>query len=110
MLSTNSYAALKQEEPSSNWLKKTTDIINQQLIKATQTYQPGKNPRSVNPDGTVRVVGYKDWTTGFFPGSLWYGYELTGNKQLADEAKKFTLALDSIRYIKDTHDVGFMLY
>ncbi|RYG15326.1 MAG: glucuronyl hydrolase [Chitinophagaceae bacterium] len=110
MLSTNSYAMLKQEEPSPNWLKKTTVIINLQLIKATQTYQPGKNPRSVNPDGSVRVVGYKDWTTGFFPGSLWYGYELTGNKQLADEAKKFTLALDSIRYIKDTHDVGFMLF
>jgi hypothetical protein len=29
---------------------------------------------------------------------------------LAEEAKKFTLALDSIRNIKNTHDVGFMLY
>ncbi len=109
-LSANSYATLKQEEPSPVWLKKTTDIINLQLSKAAQTYQPGKNPRSVNPDGSVRVVGVKDWTTGFFPGSLWYGYELTGNKELADKAKKFTLALDSIRYIKDTHDIGFMLY
>lgn len=105
-----SFAAKIQEVPAPAWLRKTTDLINYQLTKATQTYQPGKNPRSVNPDGTVRVVGVKDWTTGFFPGSLWYGYELTGNKDLETAAKKFTLALDSIRYIKDTHDLGFMLY
>ncbi|WP_113634814.1 glycoside hydrolase family 88 protein [Nubsella zeaxanthinifaciens] len=105
-----SFGAKKQETPAPAWLKKTTEVINYQLTKAAQTYQPGKNPRSVNPDGTVRIVGVKDWTTGFFPGSLWYGYELTGNKELEAAAKQFTLALDSIRYIKDTHDLGFMLF
>ena len=106
----NSFANLKQEDPSLVWFKKTTETIRFQLNKATQTYKPGKNPRSVNPDGTVRLAGLTDWTTGFFPGSLWYGYELTGDKVLAEEAQKFTLALDSIRNIKNTHDVGFMLY
>ncbi|MFW0739666.1 glycoside hydrolase family 88 protein [Flavobacterium sp. T12S277] len=106
----NSFANLKPEDPSLVWLKKTTETIRFQLNKAAQTYKPGKNPRSVNPDGTVRLAGLTDWTTGFFPGSLWYGYELTGDKILAEEAKKFTLALDSIRNIKNTHDVGFMLY
>ncbi|WP_316748765.1 glycoside hydrolase family 88 protein [Pedobacter gandavensis] len=95
---------------SLQWLKKTTDLISYQLNKAANTYTPGKNPRSVNPDGTVRLAPYKDWTTGFFPGSLWYGYQLTGDKKLADQAKRFTLALDSVRYLKDTHDLGFMLY
>lgn len=106
----NSFANLKPEDPSLVWFKKTTETIRFQLNKAAQTYKPGKNPRSVNPDGTVRLAGLTDWTTGFFPGSLWYGYELTGDKVLAEEAKKFTLALDSIRNIKNTHDVGFMLY
>lgn len=45
-----------------------------------------------------------------FPGSLWYGYELTGDKKLAEKAKRFTLALDSVRYLTHTHDLGFMLY
>ncbi|MCH5719310.1 glycoside hydrolase family protein [Niabella hibiscisoli] len=45
-----------------------------------------------------------------FPGSLWSGYELTGDKKLAEEARRFTLALDSVRHITDTHDLGFMLY
>ncbi len=106
----SSFAKTNQEDPNLIWFKKTTDVINVQLSKAAQTYKPGKNPRSVNPNGTVRLAGITDWTTGFFPGSLWYGYELTGDKTLAEEAKKFTLALDSIRNIKNTHDVGFMLY
>ncbi len=106
----NCCAAPVQNDPPLNWLKKTTDVIAFQLNKAAKTYKPGKNPRSVNPNGTIRIAGITDWTTGFFPGSLWYGYELTGDKNLAQEAKKFTLALDSIRHITNTHDVGFMLY
>lgn len=92
------------------WFEKATSTIAYQLDKAAGTYKPGQNPRSVNPDGTVRFAPYKDWTTGFFPGSLWYGYELTGNKNLANQAKRFTLALDSVRYLTHTHDLGFMLY
>jgi hypothetical protein len=106
----NGYANPIQNDPPASWLKRTTDVIAFQLNRASQTYKPGQNPRSVNPDGTVRIAGITDWTTGFFPGSLWYGYELTGDQQLADEAKKFTLALDSIRNITNTHDLGFMLY
>nr|WP_199077583.1 glycoside hydrolase family 88 protein [Pedobacter sp. ASV19] len=106
----NCYAAPTQDDPPLNWFKKTTEVIAFQLNKAAQTYQPGQNPRSVNPNGTVRTAGLTDWTTGFFPGSLWYGYELTGDQHLAEEAKKFTLALDSVRNITNTHDMGFMLY
>jgi unsaturated chondroitin disaccharide hydrolase len=106
----SSFAKSNQDDPSFGWFKKTSEVISYQLNKAAQTYKPGKNPRSVNPDGTVRLAGLTDWTTGFFPGSLWYGYELTGDKTLAEQAKKFTLALDSIRNIKNTHDLGFMLY
>jgi unsaturated chondroitin disaccharide hydrolase len=106
----SAYAQPMQQDPPAKWLKKTTDVIAYQLTKATHTYTPGQNPRSTNPDGTVRLAPYKDWTTGFFPGSLWYGYELTGDKNLGLEAKKFTLALDSVRYITNTHDLGFMLY
>lgn len=105
----NCYARQKQHNPPL-WLKKTAEVIAWQLNKAASTYKPGLNPRSINPNGTVRLAGLTDWTTGFFPGSLWYGYELTGDQNLAVEAKKFTLALDSVRYIKNTHDVGFMLY
>jgi len=104
------YAHGQIDKTQQKWLTHATDVISSQLKQASNTYQPGKNPRSTNPDGSVRLANYKDWTTGFFPGSLWYGYELTGDQNLANQAKRFTLALDSARYLKNTHDVGFMLY
>lgn len=50
----NCCAAPVQNDPPLNWLKKTTDVIAFQLNKAAQTYKPGKNPRSVNPNGPLR--------------------------------------------------------
>ncbi|MBO9618305.1 MAG: glycoside hydrolase family 88 protein [Niabella sp.] len=99
-----------QSATAKDWFRHAIYTVQQQLTQAAATYTPGQNPRSVNPDGTVRLAPKTDWTTGFFPGSLWYGYELTGDKKLETAAKRFTLALDSIRYITKTHDLGFMLY
>ena len=33
------------------------------------------NPRNSEPDGSLHLVPSKDWTSGFFPGELWYLYE-----------------------------------
>lgn len=92
------------------WLEKSVKVASQQLKAAADAYQPGFNPRSTNTDGSTRLADYKDWITGFFPGSLWYGYELTGEDKLAKDAKRFTLGLDSLRYLTHTHDLGFMIY
>lgn len=104
------FAQKNQADTSLKWFRNATKTIDYQLNKAAATYKPGLNPRSVNPDGKVRLAPYKDWTTGFFPGALWYGYELTGDRRLSAKAKQFTLALDSVRYLTNTHDLGFMLY
>ena len=36
---------------------------------------PLTNPRNTEPDGTLHLVPSKDWTSGFFPGELWFLYE-----------------------------------
>lgn len=105
-----SAAVTGQQQPADGWLRHADDVVHTQLSKAAAFYRPGLNPRSVNPNGSVRLAPVSDWTTGFFPGSLWLGYELSGDQQLADQAKRFTLALDSARRITNTHDVGFVLY
>lgn len=106
----NSLRALAGENKGEEWFSKAVKTSAYQLNKAAAVYTPGQNPRSINPNGSVRVATYTDWTTGFFPGSLWYAYELTHDNNLKQQAGKFTLALDSVRYIKNTHDVGFMLF
>lgn len=59
--------------------------------------------------GQKILCGIYDWTSGFFPGSLWYAYELTGDKDLKTQAVRYTNMLNSVRYYKDNHDIGFMM-
>ncbi len=59
--------------------------------------------------GTLRVCGVYDWTSGFFPGSLWLGYELTGDGRLRDAAAEYTNELYPVSEYAGTHDLGFMI-
>ncbi|MDE6331374.1 MAG: glycoside hydrolase family 88 protein [Muribaculaceae bacterium] len=58
---------------------------------------------------TPMMVKYNDWTSGFFPGSLWYAYELTGKPELMEQAARFTNMVFPVSYMTDTHDLGFMV-
>lgn len=50
------------------------------------------------------------WTSGFYPGSLFYLYEFSHDTALLDEAERRLHLLDSEQYNKTTHDLGFMMY
>ena len=50
------------------------------------------------------------WTSGFFPGVLWYLYEVNGNDSLKMYAENYTKRIENQKYTTDNHDVGFMLY
>lgn len=66
------------------------------------------NPRTIE-NGEIRYVNRNDWTSGFFPGTMWYMYELTGDTLWKKYAQKYTEALDSVKYLTWHHDVGFMI-
>lgn len=92
------------------WLEKSVSVAERQLLLASGFYTPGENPRSIWPNGKTRIAPPKDWTSGFFPGSLWLIYEITKESYFKSKAEKFTEALDSVPYYTHTHDLGFMLY
>ena len=50
------------------------------------------------------------WTSGHFPGSLWYLYEATGDAFFKDRATAWTEILAPVSKYRDNHDVGFMMY
>ena len=50
------------------------------------------------------------WTSGHFPGSLWYLYEATGDDFLKERATAWTEILAPVATYRDNHDVGFMMY
>lgn len=66
-------------------------------------------PRSINKDGSLWTSNYKWWCSGFFPGSLWYVYEYTGNPEYKELALKYQKGLEPLRYRTDDHDIGFQL-
>lgn len=55
------------------------------------------------------LTNISDWTSGFFPGSLWYAYEMTNDEELKRQAIAYTNLLHPVRKMKNTHDVGFMV-
>ena len=61
-------------------------------------------------NGRIDYVPVDDWVSGFFAGTLWYMYELTGDEAWAARARKHTEILDSVQYLQWHHDVGFMVY
>lgn len=67
------------------------------------------SPRTTNEKEVVQYTSFQDWTSGFFPGSLWYLYRMTGKEQWKKEAEKYTEALDKIQYLTWHHDIGFMI-
>ncbi|AUP78510.1 glycoside hydrolase family protein [Flavivirga eckloniae] len=68
-----------------------------------------KLPNTRNADGTLHLDPKEGWVSGFFPGSLWYLYELSGEEKWKKEAIRWTETLDTIQWYKGTHDIGFMI-
>lgn len=68
------------------------------------------NPRTTEPDGSLCVVPSKDWTSGFFPGELWYLYEYTHDSYWKERAEAHTQILEQEKQNGKTHDMGFKMY
>jgi unsaturated chondroitin disaccharide hydrolase len=69
-------------------------------------------PRNVdNGDDDWRFVEYSDWTSGFWPGILWYLYEATGKEKWKIEADKATRILMPLSTSPaHDHDLGFQVF
>lgn len=68
-------------------------------------------PRTTDPKtGGVSRVDSPDWTSGFFPGSLWYLFENTNEAKWKKSAIKWTTALEKEKLNTHTHDLGFMMF
>jgi rhamnogalacturonyl hydrolase YesR len=67
-------------------------------------------PRSIDENGDMVLVPPGDWTSGFYPGILWYMYELTGYDSWREKALDYTSKLENQMYNASNHDVGFRMF
>jgi rhamnogalacturonyl hydrolase YesR len=101
----------EQPAPSMN------DVAREQFAFAAQQYSgllkrmdgdATRQPRTWEK-GKFRAVSARDWTSGFFPGSLWLIYEQTGEAGMRNAAEDFSGRVKEIQHFTGHHDVGFML-
>jgi unsaturated chondroitin disaccharide hydrolase len=87
----------------------------QEQLRASVNIQTDitKHPRYIeNGDSIWTEVpnGKLVWTSGFYPGILWYMYEATKDDYFKKEAEKRTEILEPFQYVTEHHDIGFMMF
>lgn len=82
-----------------------------QLKKTAETENDtSKFPVNTTPDGLWVTTGMRGWTSGFFPGCLWFMYDYSSDDTWKELAVKWTAGLEEIKNYTGNHDVGFMIY
>lgn len=96
--------------PRSLWAGYDLGFLCNQLERGALTFKDSLRVRPVSAKlGSLRTCDIYDWTSGFFPGSLWYIYELTKNEDLKKHAIRYTNLLHPIKSYTGNHDIGFMM-
>lgn len=79
-------------------------------VKSKVTNKKLVSPRSLEKDGSLRLVQPRDWCSGFFPGSLWQLYAYNHSDYWRQQAISYTWPLEEVKWHQGTHDLGFMVY
>jgi hypothetical protein len=104
---------------SCNTEKPIEKVIDESLAFSMQQYElmykvmkekPDLLPRTIDTTGTLVTSKSSWWCSGFFPGSLWYLYEFSGDENFRAAAVDITSRIEKERNNTGTHDLGFMLY
>jgi unsaturated chondroitin disaccharide hydrolase len=101
----------KTELPVSDLVKLGMDRAYQQSVLMAKSLEADSVlPRSIDKDGKLITSNSHWWTSGFFPGVLWYVYQNTKDEQIKKYAENFTKRVEGEKFTTNNHDVGFMLY
>lgn len=98
------------QEELSKMINNSFNLAAQQYKRMNDTLPDSLFPRSANPDGTLRTNKSDWWTSGFFPGSLWYLYEFSGDDYFKTIAAARTKSLEKEKYNLFDHDIGFKIF
>lgn len=89
---------------------RSVESPEKQALRDKLNQGPLASPRNIESDGTLHMVISRDWTSGFFPGELWYMYEYTGDDFWKQKACQQTALIEREKMNGGTHDMGFKIY
>lgn len=62
------------------------------------------------PDGSWKTTAAREWTSGFFPGLLWYLHDYTRDPAFRTAAERWTAGMVNEQFDTGTHDLGFKVF
>ena len=77
-------------------------------LYAEMVKYPGRLPRTAR-DGKLVTCNSHWWTSGFFPGTLWYLYEYSHDPAVRTAAEQMSDRVAVEQFTTDNHDVGFLI-
>jgi hypothetical protein len=81
-----------------------------QLAQTATSLAPNRYPINTRTSGAWQTGSASDWTSGFFPGSLWYEYKRTNDPIWKTRAEQWTAGLEAQKNNTSTHDIGFIIF
>ncbi len=94
---------------SLEFIDKNLDDAVSQIKVLAETVPDDRMPDTYHSD-TLVTSNTAWWTSGFYPGTLLYLYEYSGDENLLRLAKDKLRILEKEQYNTETHDLGFMLF
>ncbi|HUC83096.1 MAG TPA: glycoside hydrolase family 88 protein [Flavisolibacter sp.] len=87
----------------------TADAAQYKLM--AKNLKPDRFPKAYDPKkAALETSDSRWWCSGFYPGTLLYLYEQTGDQQLYNEAMRILKVLEKEKANTTTHDLGFMMF
>lgn len=90
-------------------IEQTFVMINE-ISKVRNNKTDLVSPRTLDSAGQLKMVASRDWTSGFFPGELWFLHEYTKKDEWKKRAESFTANIEREKTNATTHDMGFKIY
>jgi len=87
-----------------NALKVSLIHLEQSIAEVNDT---ALYPTYATPQLAWKLKRSDDWTSGFYPGCLWYAYEISGDPRFERWASQWTASIEREKSNLETHDLGF---
>ena len=100
--------AVSCQESMKQLTDRVFEVAEYQFTEMDKTLTDTNVPKSTR-FGVLVPSETKSWTSGFYPGSLWYTYLYTGNENTKALAEKNTEKLYIETQRVRSHDIGFMV-
>lgn len=107
-----SLSSYGKEKPLQRVIKESMKVVEMQSIALAEKLKRKKDqlPTTVHGKSELITSDSHFWTSGFYPGVLWYLYEYKQDPKVAKLAELYTSRLEKEKLTTDNSNIGLILH